>query len=428
MAEFKRDQFKPTSTKDLKKLKTEEDSIIGSSGSSEFLEIKDGSNKIRLAPKFPGEKEFYLMVRRTWLPHEKEGGETSNIPVLDSIIHGGTKKDIIKEYVEFCKARLDPNKKREKDKLALITDWKKGLIPQTVWRAYGWKLVKDEEPKFGIFEFKRSVRDEINSISIIEDEDEAIEIDPFTDLEEGCPIIVKYDSKAKKSSDYYKVTLSKHAYPVDDDMFEEFSKQKPLSQLYRGCYTIEDYKKAVEGLRIFDIDNEIDLIDEPEFKAIMAEVKAQYTQDDDEKSSKKKRQDDDEDEDEKPKKSKKVVDDEDENEDYKPSKKSKKVEDEDEDEDERPSKKRSNKDDDDEEDEEKPKPKKRVVEEDDDDDDEDEKPKKSKKADDDDDEDETPKKKKSSEEDEKPAGKKLTVEEIRAKIAARKKAKGEDED
>lgn len=303
MSKFNRDQFKATSTKALKKLKEEEDKMLETRSKTDEIEIKDGLNKIRIAPKFPHEKDFYFMEKRTWIPFEKEDGETVRIPVLDSIVHGGTEMDIIQEYVKFAKEKLNPEDEDDAKKLSIITDWKKGLVPQFVWKAYAWKLVKGMEPEFGIFSFKRTVRDELLSLSIIEDDDEAIEIDPFTDPDEGLPILLTYNSKAKKASDYYKVTLSKNAFAMTDKMFKELISKKPLSEIMRNNYAIEDFEKALDGVKLFDAEHEIDLVDQEEFEELVAKVRAQYTKSDSKKKKKKATEEDDEEE-EVPKKSK----------------------------------------------------------------------------------------------------------------------------
>ncbi len=429
-----KEQFKATSTKKLKTLKDEEDKMLGSNNRDGLadLEIKDGMNKIRIAPKFPGEEEFYHIMKQYWVPFEKEDGTMTKIPVWDSIIHGGTKKDIVDEYNKFVKATLDPEE--DADKLKKLNDWKLGLPAAIQWKAYGWKLVKGEAPLFGGFKFKRTVRDELCSLSIIEDEDEAIDVDPFTDIEEGKPILLTYDSKAKKSSDYYNLKLAKAAYPITDEMFEELAAQEPVSKTLRGVYNLEMFEKALEGLRLYDVDNEIDLIDSDDFKEIIAEVRSQYGGASSTKKSSKSKVEDDEDEDEeedpKPKKT------------SKPSKPAKKVVEEDEDdeeeeeEDEKPAPKKSTpaakskpaakktvvEEDDEEEEEEAPKPKKsaskaKVVEEEDEDKEEEEAPKPAKKSskkvvEEEDDE----------EEEEKPVKKeKLSIEQLRDKLAARKK-------
>lgn len=365
---YDRKQFQATSTKTLKKLKEEQDEMFGNEGeSTPTLEIKSGLNKIRLAPKFPGEKEFYHLYKRTWVPYEKEDGTMTKIPIFDSKLHGGTKLDIIEEYVNFVKTKL-MGVKGEEEKIKKVTHWKEGLVPTVYWKAYGWKLVKDQDPKFGFFEFKKSVRDELCSLSIIEDEDEAIDVDPFTDLEDGKPILLTYNPEAKKASDYYDVKLSKNSFPITDEMFEQLVSCKPISELSLGIYGIEDFEKALAGIRYYDADNEIDLCDDEEFEEIIFKVRSQYSKSSSQKSEKSKPT------------SKKVEDDEEE-----------------------------------EEEEEKPKnqPKKKVtveVEE------EEEEEEETEEEDEEEEEEEKPSTKKVEEE--KP--KKLTIEELRAKLAARK--------
>ena len=296
---FKREDFKGASTKKLKTLKEQEDAMIGSSSSNTTnIELVEGVNKIRLAPPFPGEDDFKIMIKRYWVPYEKDDGDITRVPVFDSIVHGGTKKDICNEYIDFCKRKL-PEEKGGDEKLKALTDWKNGLTPQILWESYAWKLQKDVDPKFGEFEIRRNLRDELNSLSIIEDDDEAIDIDPFTDAEEGTPIVVTMTTKIvkKKKKIEYSTKLAKNQFPLTDEMFEQLTKSKPLSEKYRNNYTIEDFEKALDGLKIFDTENEIDAFDEDEFQEIIAEVKAQYEKPTSKKSSKKS---DDDDEDEKP--------------------------------------------------------------------------------------------------------------------------------
>jgi len=272
--EFKRDQFKATSVSELKKLRDKEDKIVGSTGGRDFIEIQEGINKIRLAPKFPNEKDFYLMRMVHWGSVESKDGDLKRLPILNSKIHGGTELDIFEEYISKAKEEL----KNDVEKAKLITDWKTGISSVTSWWAYGWKLAKGENPKFGIFEFKKSVRDQLNSITIIEDDEEAIEIDPFTDVEEGKPIIVTYDPKAK-AADKYKTQLAKNALPLTDEMFEELTSKQPLSEMMRNVYTIQDFEKALEAIQNFDMENEIDIFDTEAFKSCIKAVKAQYSQD-----------------------------------------------------------------------------------------------------------------------------------------------------
>lgn len=276
MSTYSRDQFKATGVSSLKKQKVKEDAVVGSSGGrTDYVEIANGMNRIRIAPAFPGEEQFYHMRTVHWCSVEKADGELGRITVPNSRIHGGTKLDIFEEYIKFVKENLKG--KDAQEKIKKLTDWKGGLMPSTTWQAYAWKIVKDQKPKFGIFEFKKSVRDELNTLCIVEDDEEAIETDPFTDPEDGKCVLLTYDSSAKKAADYYKLQLSKNATPLTDEMFDELLSKKPLSELLGSdTYTMVDFEKALEGVRNFDIENEIDLFDEDEFQEIVEMVKAQY--------------------------------------------------------------------------------------------------------------------------------------------------------
>jgi hypothetical protein len=380
-----RSKYKAAKVSSLKVKIDKENESIGSGGGSDFLKIEDGkTNKFRLFPAHDG-VQFLVMRKRHWLTVEGDDGKARRKTVLNSKQHGGTQKDIIEEYISFCEKNL-----RDKEKLKNLTHKDHGLQAQNNWIAYAEKITKDER-QFGKIEVTKTVRDAINKAIFVEDDDEPIEVDPFTDLDEGLPLLIKKDSVAgkKKASDYYDVQVGKKSVPVSDESLEKFDKSKSLSEMYENVYTLKDFETALEGLEYFDTEHEIDLFEDEDWLEIVEEVKAQYEDSDDD--------DEDEEEDEKPKKkAKKSV----------PEKKSKKkvVEEDDEDD-------SDDDDDEDEEEEEKPKKsvksKKKVVEEDEDDDDDDEDS--DDEDEDDDDEDEKPKKKG-----------KMSLDDIRARLGKKK--------
>lgn len=377
-----RSKYKPAQVSMLKKKVDKENEIIGYHSNSEFLEIEEGkTNKFKLFPAHEG-SDFFILRKRCWITIEGDNGEPAKRTVLNSRQHGGTKKDIIEEYVDFCRKNLD-----DKSKLEAVTNWKGGLTFEHSWISYAEKIEK-EKRQFGLLSFKKTVRDEINKAIFIEEDDEPIEIDPLTDLDDGLPLLIKYNSKPnkKKGEDFYEVALGKKATPVSDEALEKFDKAKHLSELFLNVYSLKDFDLALEGLQFFDTENEIDFFEDEEWLEIVESVKSQYTEDD-------------EDEDENPKKSSKKL-----------SKiKSKPVVEEDEED--------EDDDEDDDEEEEEVKPKKsskaksKPVEDEEEEEDEDED------DDDDEDEDEDEKPKKSSKD------KKMSIEEIRAKLAKRSSGK-----
>jgi len=306
-----RDKYKPVKLEDLKKKVQQEDAIVGSSGGgSEFLEIEENkTNKFRLFPPHDG-VDYYLMRKRYWLTMENDEGEEVRRTVLDSKVHGGTKKDIIQEYVNWCKKNVT-----NKETLDAITHWKDGLSAQHHFISYALKIEKDSN-EFGLLAFKKTVRDAINKATFVEDDDEPIEVDPFTDPDEGLPLLIKYNPKPnkKKGEDFYDVQVGKKAIPLTDEELEQFDKAKPLSELYMNVYGMAQFETALEGLKYFDAKYEIDAFDDDGWLSVVEDVKSQYSE-----------SADDEDEDEKPKKSAK-------SEKSAPKKSSKKVVDEDEDE------------------------------------------------------------------------------------------------
>lgn len=279
------------SLKSIKKQNDEDDAVVGSRGSSEFLEFVDGKTvKFRFLPPHNDDmKNFFLLRKRYWLPFEKQDGEMSRTTVLDSIRHGGTQKDICDEFIKLAKKI---NKGDDK-KLKKVTDsYGGGLAPEHMWLAYAISIL-GEKREFGILPFKKTVRDEINKINFVEEDDEPVEaVDTFTG--EGYPLLVKYNSKPnrKKGEEYYTCNLGKNTVDLTDDEILKWGDAKPLDEIYLNCYTISDFERALEGLRLFDEENELGVFDDDRWDEIVEEVKTQYGEEDEDdepkKSSKKK--------------------------------------------------------------------------------------------------------------------------------------------
>lgn len=320
MAKDLRSQFKPTSVKSLKKVAEEDEKMLGIS-SNEYLQLEDKKTiKIRIFPAHPGVESFYVRRKCYWLPFQRNDGEMGRTSVNDSVIHGGTAMDLVDEYVKAAKKFVSG----DSDKLEAITG-RDGLMPNYSWICYADKVQPDTELKAKLWEFRKSVRDALNRLTFTEDDDEAIETDPFTDIDEGLPVMVGYNKtpNRKKGENYYDVSFAKKPVPrpLSDAELEYFSKLKPLNEII-GKYTINDFDRALAGLQIFDEENEIGLFDDDDWLAKVEEIRAQYDSDDEDedkkgkkktaakKTTKKSKSEDDDDE-----------DDEDE-EDEKPAKKS----------------------------------------------------------------------------------------------------------
>lgn len=269
-----RNQFAPTSTKTMKDNVDKENEQIASGRGSQFINIEEGLNKIRVFPKHPTEANFAHIRGVYWISVEVDG-EMKRSTVNSAKIHGGFEKDPIDEYIAFVRRTLSgSNDKEDAAKIKLLTDYQKGLSLSSTWVVYGKHIFKGKEGT-GLIELKKTVRDAMNDEAIIEDEEEAISVDPFTHPDTGLPVLVTYNKKPnkKKGEDYYKVQMSKTPMPMTDEELEMLSKLTPLSQLAMFTYGEEDFEKALEGLRIFDEENEINLIDTEEFQEIVTEMR-----------------------------------------------------------------------------------------------------------------------------------------------------------
>ena len=278
-----RSQLKATSIKRLQKQIDEDNAMVGAQNSTEYLNLEDGKTvKIRIFPGHPGVQDFYVAKKCYWLSFVGDDGETHRGTVLDSKVHGGTKFDVVEEYVKWAKKKIG----NDADKLeALVGNGPKSnsLNPQYSWLCYADKINGDDQLRAKIWEFKKMVRDAMNKLAFSEDEDEVIEVDPFTDPDEGLPIMVTYrkNPNKKKGENFYEVSFPKKvsARPLTDEEIEYFMTLKPLNEIL-SKYGMKDFERALEGLQNFDEENEIGLFDDEDWIEHLEEIKAQYDSDD----------------------------------------------------------------------------------------------------------------------------------------------------
>ncbi len=273
-----RSQFKATSVKKLKKFVDEDDAIMGGN-SNEYLNLEDGKTiKIRIFPAHPGQEGFYVKRKCYWMSFPGNDGELHRGTVLDSIAHGNTKYDLVQEYVKFAK-KMYSNDVAKMDALIGTGPKSNSLNPQYSWLCYADRVLEDTELRAKIWEFKKMVRDQLNKLTFSEDEDDAIEVDPFTDVDEGVPVLVKYlkNPNKKKGENYYDVSFPKKQTPrpLTDEELEYFANLKPLSEVV-PTYSMSDFERALEGLQNFDEENDFDLFDDENWLEIVEKVKAQY--------------------------------------------------------------------------------------------------------------------------------------------------------
>lgn len=281
-----RSLFKPTSVSTLKKQSARvQQAMYGTKVG--YLKLKAGDNKIRIYPSHPDTVTNNFIFEKVvhWLPYFKEEDDgtpkLSKRTVFNSRIHGGTEMDICDEYIKFGVNKIKAEVQDPEEQSTLLnklTHWKNGIVAKTSWVCYANKIVAGEK-EFGLLEIPNGVREDLNDLSITEDSDEAIVVDPFTDPTSGKAIMIKYNPDAKKNSDYYKVSLlwQKDA-PLEEEELVEFLELDSLESKFHKIYTRVHFNKAIESLQI--VDKDFGIFEEPDFIEIVEEIKAYYPDED----------------------------------------------------------------------------------------------------------------------------------------------------
>lgn len=301
-----KDKYKATALDTLKKSVQEEDQNLNSGNNrAGYHTIEDGQNRFRLYPKHPDAEKFYIMKTVHWVGIENDEGETKRTPVLNGKVHGGAKMDIFEEYIKMSTSILkDSDDEDAEAKIKSLTSWEGGISASSTWMAYADKISKTTAgttKEFNILEFKMTVRNDLNKIanSNLEESDEPIMIDPFTDPETGTPIVIDKSGKGNKTK--YSTMLGKKAMPLTEKDLEKLDKATPLHELF--SYSKSDFDKAVEGLQNFDSEHEIGVWETDEWQEKLEELKAQFADKPSKTKSAKKTVVEDDEEEEKSKKS-----------------------------------------------------------------------------------------------------------------------------
>lgn len=295
--DFDRTKFKGSSIASLKNTRkdAEKKSNVFGGGYTGFHKTEEGINVFRIAPPHSPTDPSYRPIRTTWLTCDvpvldddgKETGKTEEKKrrIFIATQHGdGLKEDPVELYIKYANAvakeEID-NEENRKKFLAPITGWKDkaqkwhpGIRPSTNYVFYAWK-----DGELGRIEFYSQITKKMEELNIDEDADEMIEVDCFSDPDNGVHLIIEYD-KSGKSGEKYKVK-KREFHPrkykdwdefmenerVTDEQLQELSKQKSLTELYVNTYSLKDFDLALNGLSLFDETNEMGIFDNEEFLA-----------------------------------------------------------------------------------------------------------------------------------------------------------------
>jgi hypothetical protein len=299
MATIDRSKYKATAVQKV----IEQEKALGLNswgGPRKYHTLDPGKNKFRIYPArdFESEISSYILPKVChFLPFEHEGdkGQKTLVwkPIFNSRVHGGTKKDIIDEYCKISNEILKKLSAEEfKKRMSIINGyrdskggWHSGIIAQPRWTVYADKYTPTGK-NLSLLDLTPGCKEQMNKLSITEGNNEPIQTDPFTDVDEGICLIIDYNNKATKASEYYTCSLDEVAVskfkrelvptPLTDEDIEEWLKLDSLETLLINSYKRTDFEKAVIGLENFDKEFKIGVFDSDEFQQTIAEMDILY--------------------------------------------------------------------------------------------------------------------------------------------------------
>lgn len=294
-----------------------------------YLKINEGKNMFRIFPPHleGGGESFAEAKSTTFLPviiEEKddkgnvimEGGQPKTKEVKKSVfnarIHGNAPKDLVEEYVRigadwadkhtFNADAAEDKAARKKFKDHLYGNFNAnprvdGLRYQHNWVMYA-KDLNAAKDGFGILEVKPSVKDRINKIINLEASNEVIGTEgnnPFTPPDEGRALIIVYNKKAEKSSDYYTTDIDsttervqyegrmlpvQKTYPLTDEELEMLEGYPSLYKMFKTSFKRRDFELQFSGLELYDQKYNLGIFNLPEFVEVIEMLDAFFPEED----------------------------------------------------------------------------------------------------------------------------------------------------
>lgn len=296
---------------DLKKAQaTMKNPAFGSQGGrASFYSVnKEGRYELRVLPSVNGGKP-YISRKVAKLPiecpiYDKDGKDTGKKEVrqkdiFTSDVHSDRMegKDAVMIYLDFVYALAnDIQDSDEKKKfLAPVTgyfnkqkQWVWGISPNLNYVCYAY--VEDEIHRFDI---RPQWWKKMKSISLERSNDNVINIDIFSDCDEGYPLIInttlneknktQFDiscglpdaNKRENWDDFFERVR------VPDSVLQELEELPSLEDQYKDVFSRKDWDMQIEGLERFDKQNGFEIFQNDEFLNALEELEKLVPEDND---------------------------------------------------------------------------------------------------------------------------------------------------
>ena len=275
-----RSRFSGSSNKQMKdQLKRGDD--LSPQRRVDYHTIKEGINIMRIAPAHDQAHSAYEIFKHVSMmcdvPVFNDGKDTGKTEeklkrIFISNGHGGPQTDVVELYIKFAKDQVFDTVSDKKDRekaLAPINGyrnkegkWVWGILPMINYVCYAWREESGKHA-LGRLELSQMLIRQMDKLNIDEESNQPMEVDIFSDPNEGVSAIITYDPKAKTSAEKYTVkarSIKKgQGYAefmeqerVTDEQLEELSVKEPLYEMFVDVYRQEDFDFALNGLRKFD--------------------------------------------------------------------------------------------------------------------------------------------------------------------------------
>ena len=311
---YNRERFKAARVEANQKVTKELNSLNRSESSrGDYHTIDEGYNYFRMMPPHPDDGPdapslqpkavYWLECKVEEKDSEGKGKGTyvwSRRPIFDSRIHGGTEMDIVDKYIEFTRRKVYEeiqDKEEARKKLSPLLGWrsKDGKWNQGILISSSYVCYATKGEILGRLELWDSDKKELEKLNIVEESDEPIQTDLFSDPDEGSQFIIK---RIKQDGKWVNVFSKPEFRPrpggdvakqydeflisqkVPDAVLMKLDEMEPLSKQFRNSYKRSDFERAFEALKRFDEKNGYHTFENDEFLEIVATIDSYYPEDD----------------------------------------------------------------------------------------------------------------------------------------------------
>lgn len=299
MGNFDRSKYRKTTLEAVQetenKVKETQKFFGGSSNYAKFFTVKDGRNEFRVLPAHTPDATPYVPIRTATVKcmvEVYENGEATgrkelkNKKVFIATTHSSVvKKDPIETYISYVYKLADEQFQDKKEK-------EKFLNPVNGYRAAG-QWIPGIKPtsgtvcyclqggEIGRLELKSTWLKAMREISANKTSDEVLQIDIFSDPDEGFPLLIdKSKDDGKTNYKVWSLDIAKGQtweefyakYRISDDVFAQFETLPTLKEMYVDVYTKKDFAFAIEGIERFDKEHGYNIFSDDQFLNELEEI------------------------------------------------------------------------------------------------------------------------------------------------------------